>query len=286
MFISAIALLFAMLLSSPSFADIRVMALNTEWLWTPYDGQVDGSKYNHGDMSKESYLDEVRFYASLVRKHKIDILAVSEIENQYVAKDLANHIGGAWNSYFVQGRDTATGQDLALLSHLDVVKGSVTHFGFPCGKVKQAKKRKCLSKIIGARFYLTKEQKESVRVISSHFLSKRKGSKAKTLKRQSQALALVKASKQDSSLFFGKKDEKLIVLGDFNDIYESKVINILRKKGGLHGALDCPQGDTKTNKRRLSSIDHILFSGLRCTKEYAVSTGKYSDHNAVISILR
>jgi predicted extracellular nuclease len=274
-----------MVFSIAAKAELNVMTLNAEWLWTPYDGSADGSKFNRGDMDKASYLKEIAFYASIVKSNDVDILAISEIENKYVARDLANKLGKGWVSHFVQGRDTATGQDLALLSRLSIVEGSLTNFGFPCGKAPGAKKRKCLSKVVGASFHLTGRSNSQVHVITSHFLSKRNESRAKTLKRQSQAVALLQAIKLNSA-DLAEGNNKLIVLGDFNDTYHSEVIRLLREEGGLKGALDCPNETKSVEKRRLRAIDHILFKGFTCIKEYAVNTYGYSDHDAIIANLK
>ncbi|KZY86251.1 hypothetical protein A3741_26650 [Oleiphilus sp. HI0069] len=272
-------------------AELRVMTLNTEWLWTPYDGKADGSKVTIRDMSKKDYLTELAFYAKLVREHRIDILAVSEIENKYVAIDLANRFGKDWKAYFTQGRDTATGQDVALISRLEPVKGSLTNYGFPCGKTNGVKKKKCLSKVVGARFYLDNASGEQVAVISSHFLSKRNDSKSKRLKRESQALALSKAVEREANDFSSTKVAKVIALGDFNDTANSTVLKLLRAKGSLLSASSCRMQDSieshsKPKHRKKSLVDHILYRGLTCLDDYAVSTGSYSDHPAIVAILR
>ena len=74
-------------------ADLNVMTINTEWLWTPHDQQIDGSRYNKGDMAPKQYAEEIQFYADLVKSNSVQILAVSEIENQIVANDLAKSFG-------------------------------------------------------------------------------------------------------------------------------------------------------------------------------------------------
>lgn len=261
------------------------MSLNTEWLWTPYDGAVDGSKFNRGDMSKSAYLEEIAFYTSIVKSNDIDLLALSEIENQYVAIDIARKLGDSWQAYFVQGRDTATGQDVALISRLPSVAGSLTNFGFPCGKSPQANKKKCLSKVIGAKFYTDPVDNLYFSVISAHFLSKRNDSKSKRLKRESQAYALSKAIQREAMSFSGRQP-KLIVLGDFNDTYFSDTLKHLRESNQLKGALDCPVTAEGDKKRRLRVIDHILFAGFSCVKEFAVATKSYSDHDAIVTILK
>jgi hypothetical protein len=100
-----------------------IATLNTEWLWTPYDGKADGSRFNKGDMSPKAYSKELEFYRSLVSRHQIDILVVSEIENKQVAREMAEAFGSPWKHFFIQGRDTATGQDVGVLSRLPAISG-------------------------------------------------------------------------------------------------------------------------------------------------------------------
>jgi len=253
-------------------AELRVMTLNAEWLWTPFDHKVDGSKFNKGDMSESGYLAEISFYAALVKQHRIQVLAISEIENALVAAHIAGKLGGKWRAYFKQGRDTATGQDVAILSNLELVKGSVTDFHFPSGTIEGSNKSKRLSKLVGAQFWVESAGvKKKVGVITSHFLSKRNDSKAKSNKRQRQAVALIKAVN-----ILRKETDKIIVMGDFNDFLHSPTLAILRDqqrlssvKVGLVGA-----------KYR---IDHILYQGLLEKQSQLIDLKNYSDHDALMT---
>ena len=254
-------------------AELRVMTLNAEWLWTPFDHKVDGSKFNKGDMSEADYLAEISFYASLVSQHNVQILAISEIENSLVAAHLAGKLGGRWRAYFKQGRDTATGQDVAILSNLQLVKGTVTDFGFPSGTIDGSNKSKRLSKLVGAQFWEGKADVSSkVGVITSHFLSKRNDSKAKSDNRQRQAVALVKAVNK-----VRKETDKLIVMGDFNDYLHTPTLVILRDQKRL---LSVSVGARKDKVR----IDHILYQGLREKQSQLVDLKTYSDHDALMSV--
>jgi endonuclease/exonuclease/phosphatase family metal-dependent hydrolase len=265
-------------------AELRVMTVNTEWLWTPYDHHADGSKVTRKDMTKGEYAEEIRFYAQMIHKHDVDIVALSEIENVYVAKDLARALGKPWLSYFKQGRDTATGQDVAILSRLKLVPNSVSHYGFPCGRVAGAKKRKCLSKVLGAAF---EYQGTRLSFVTSHFLSKRNESPSKNLKRQSQALALVHAAKQSQDSLHQKDQGRLVVLGDFNDTLKSKTMTLLMSGTDMESSRTCEYSDNEVERGRRweRRIDHILFKGFACREELQIPTGKYSDHDAFIAVL-
>ena len=276
----ALFLIFCLSLSSlVAASELNVMSINTEWLWTPHDHQVDGGRYNKGDMSAKDYHKEISFYASVIQNQSIDILAVSEIENAIVADDLAKAFGSSWKAYFKQGRDTATGQDVAILSKLESVLGSLTDFGFPSGQLSGFfDKKKRLSKVVGVQFWLgsnSSSRKKKVGVITAHFLSKRKDNLKKSRNRQRQAHALVKAMSQ-----FIQEVDYLIVLGDFNDFIDSKTLFILMNKYALNSA---EPAELKTKKRRSWRIDHILYHQLKLKKFKTIDLKQYSDHDAVFA---
>lgn len=264
------------------------MAINTEWLWTPHDHHVDGSKFNKGDMSKAAYAEEVSFYTSIILANKAEIVALSEIENEMVANDLARKLGSKWRAYFKQGRDTATGQDVAILSNLELVADSVTDFNFPSGRISGSTKQKRLSKVLGVRFDYVSDQrkKQQIGIITAHFLSKRNDNKNKSQNRQRQARALVKTFAMS-----GSDTSKLVVLGDFNDFINSPTIRILLKQGQLQSAevgivnpLSGPNG-SQTNDRS-KSVDHILYRNLKLLEYQRIDLKSYSDHFAVYARFR
>jgi len=263
-------------------AELNVMTINTEWLWTPYDRQIDGGRFNKGDMTAAKYEKELKFYSSLIEKKTVHILAVSEIENRLVANDLAKAFGSDWKAYFKQGRDTATGQDVAILSNLDPVKGALTDFGFPAGQLPGFfGKQKRLSKVVGMQFWSNPgKSKKKIGVITSHFLSKRKENKKKYQNRHRQAYALVKA--MDT---FITESDSLIVLGDFNDFIHSETLTILMKK---HQLLSAEMMINKLNnippsKQTLQRIDHILYQNLKVKKINIIDLKKYSDHDGIFA---
>ncbi len=260
---------------------LRVMTLNAEWLWTPFDNKIDGTLKSIRDMSPKDYQDEITFYAQLVRQTDTDILAISEIENERVAIELAAQIGPGWRAYFKQGLDTATGQDVALLSRLEFVEGSLTHFNFPAGKLQAFDKPKKLTKVVGAQFWVNSANgKEIVGVITAHFLSKRNENQHKAENRQKQAVALRQAIDT-----FANDTNKLLVLGDFNDQIDSPTLKKLID-APLSSYRDCDNfkqpGQEQTLKRWKRLIDHILYRGVSCLHQEMLDLKTYSDHPAIL----
>ena len=266
-------ILISALLSNSSLAEIRAMTLNAEWLWTPLDSQIDGDKFNKGDMAEAAYLEEIKFYAELINNTGSLVIAISEIENGMVAGHIAGLLGEKWRAYFKQGRDTATGQDVAILSNFPLVKGSVTDFGFPFGTIDSSSKKKRLSKVLGAKFLIRRGASEfKLGVITSHFLSKRNNNPKKTANRQRQAVALSKAIQ-----LFNRSSDALLVMGDFNDTTNSKTLTILRDSSKLKSVQI--EGENSRNR-----IDHILYKGLIERVTVLKDLKQHSDHHAVFSV--
>lgn len=281
-------MLLAFALSSFSYAELRAMTINTEWLWTPFDKKVDGSLKHLSDMSESDYLEELRFYAAQIQARSIDVVALSEIENEQVADELVRELnkkgnkefGQKWQSYFKQGRDTATGQDVAIISRLPYVEGSLTDFNFPSGFIAGAGKAKKLSKIVGAQFWINdNNSKKKLAVITAHLLSKRHENKNKATNREKQALGLQKAIER-----FRNDSDALIVMGDFNDYLNSSTLTIIIDKH-LSTYKECANfsvdANAKERKRWLRHIDHLLYSGLSCAGQYKLDLQSFSDHPAI-----
>ena len=249
----------------------RVASLNAEWLWTPHDGDVDGSRFNKGDLSEQDYAKELMYYAGLINQHNIKLLAVSEIENEQVAQEFAAKLGEGWVASFRQGRDTATGQDVAILSKLGEPL-LVTDFGFPAGEVKGYKPKR-LSKVLGV---IVEVAGRRVGVITAHFLSKRNESPKKAAKRLLQAKAVVKAHDTFDNV------DAVILLGDFNDFRSSPVMKTLEGQTHTENAQrGCDRYNITENMRYM--IDHILFRGLSCNYAFTLDTQSFSDHPMVIA---
>jgi hypothetical protein len=282
-FISKIILILLMM-NSLCFADIRAMTINTEWLWTPFDKKVDGSLKHLRDMSEADYLAEVAFYKKHIQAKNIDIVALSEIENEQVANELVWELGSDWKVYFKQGRDTATGQDVAIISRLPYVEGSLTDFNFPAGFIAGEGKAKKLTKVVGAQFWInnvkaTKTEKFKLGVITAHLLSKRNENKTKATNREKQALGLKQAIDA-----YREETDALLVLGDFNDQLNSSPLTIiLNNQLSTYKSCDNFSSGSNTNqtKRWLRHVDHLLYSGLNCTAQYKLDLQEFSDHPAI-----
>jgi endonuclease/exonuclease/phosphatase (EEP) superfamily protein YafD len=264
-------------------AELRALTVNAEWLWTPFDSKVDGSLSSNRDMSVAAYSEELAFYADLTQSRNIAVLAINEIENEQVARELADKLGKDWRYFFRQGRDTATGQDVAILSRLPYIEGSLTDFDFPSARLGTTDKPKKVTKLVGAQFWLESAgKKQKLGVITAHLLSKRNENKHKAENRQKQALALRQAIRK-----FSGETDKLLVLGDFNDQINSATMTILLDTP-LNSYQHCDNFKAADAEMKLKKwrrhIDHILFSGLVCLSQEKIDLKHYSDHDAILGV--
>ena len=92
---------------------------NTEFL---FDGVNDPRPQNiwQNAQAAEDHMEDI---AGVIRRNAPDILALQEVEDADILMDLAESIRDpVYTPHFVQGRDTATGQDVGLLTQTDLVR--------------------------------------------------------------------------------------------------------------------------------------------------------------------
>lgn len=275
--IHLVILLMLTILASLTHAQtpLHVMTLNAEWMWTPHDGKADGEQVKQRDPSAQDYARELDFYVGLIRQQQVSLVAFSEIEHGGVAADMVQKLGAPWQSYFIQGRDTATGQDVAILSRLPVVPGSVTTLDFPEGRLPGDRKGKRLSKFLALQLELDGQK---IAVLTAHLLSRRNDNAKKTLDRKRQAQAMIDAVRQ-----MRQHASRTILLGDMNATQSSEELAILQDKGRLQVAeQDC--ANVRANAPR-STVDQVLFEGFSCREYQRIDLQQFSDHDAIIVVL-
>ncbi len=98
-----------------------LMAWNAEFLWDgrpPEEGKID-FEWRGSPEKAEAHMADL---AAVVRKHDPDILHLSEVENLRALETFNDKFlaESGYRAYFVPGTDTATGQDVALLSRVEL----------------------------------------------------------------------------------------------------------------------------------------------------------------------
>jgi len=287
--------------------NLRIMSFNAEFLWDgeqPEEGRVNFLHKGSVVLARK----HMKRIAYVIKQSDPDVISLVEVENldalQTMNQMFLPDMG--YKAYFVKGKDTFTGQDMALLTRVDPIGGTITRFnhkGVSGGVMKSVSKNFVATfNINGLRLGL----------VGIHYLS-RPSDASRVGKREAQADATAKTVNQLYQSGFYP-----IVVGDFND-FDSKVLdhknsrpisNVLEivKSSGterknddlLNAAQYIPQRDRYTahwdknkngkvdGKKELSSIDHILISkklSQRIKRAYIAQDhdpAKVSDHFPVV----
>ncbi len=99
---------------------LTVMTWNTQWLNDdkPDDDDSEIGR-EHAAPNRTEYVERIKTFAAAIAEVAPEILALQEVENERVVRDLANALSREhalpYRVAFVQGRDTFTGQDVAFL---------------------------------------------------------------------------------------------------------------------------------------------------------------------------
>lgn len=244
---------------------LTITTINAEWLWDdkePHEGQVVG--YDEGDIrppTEKQYQTKVDLIAKAIKKIDADIVALVEIEGKHVAEDIAALLPD-WNVAYQDGRDTFTEQDVAILTKFEILNGTVSNLPDFFGTSSVTNKKVTPSKVLGVGL---KEGDKTYYVVAAHLSSKRNNSKEKDAKRAAQAEAIRKAVVSQYPNY-----DHFVVLGDMNDLPESKPLKFLL--GKFDDEKNLVQVATKENysyvyKGKKQLIDHILVdSGLADAK--------------------
>lgn len=238
---------------------LTVVSLNTEWLWDtvePHEGRIVGFSEEESirPPSSREYVLETYAIAKTLEAVNADIVGLIEIENEEVAREINQYFDEKWSVVFLQGRDSYTGQDVAILTRLEVIPNTKTTFPDITGKSMDGTITKKPSKVLGVGL---KDGDIKYFVVVAHLISKR-GSNDK--KRYAQADAIRKSVIANYDAY-----DHFIVLGDMNDLPSSDVLQRLKGKGDNKKDLVQPAdvtGDDADysyvydNKKQL--IDHIL----------------------------
>jgi exonuclease III len=208
-YVAIVAFLF---IFRPTAADDRrpdptrlvIMTFNVEFMWdglSPEEGAVEFSWKNDPEAARRKMAD----IAKVIRRHDPDIVHLCEVEN-LEALTLLNDTFLAdqrYKPHFVQGRDTFTGQDVALLTRVDPDSMRYDDREGTSGDV-----RKNVSKHYVARLTIGDTR---LALIGVHLLAG-PWERARLHKRQAQADAVTQMAAEEARAGY-----QVIVLGDLND---------------------------------------------------------------------
>ena len=257
-----------LLFSNITHADeITFASFNTFWL---YDDQAPHKKWwdSQGGATGQTYQQAIAKVAEAIKKTEADVVALQEIENKSVLEDLQTRlqtIGVSYSHAWIgKGTDTATGQDVALLSKFPKDGGLIQKYPNERETYKTEndpgnENDTGLSKVL--RVNLNVDSKK-VSVFVFHLKSQRGGGVS-----DSQRLSQASIVRRITLPFINKK-EMFVVMGDMNADRGSPSLLRMRGFDDVYADLVQPvhdddfSGDKWTYKfnGRTQQIDHILLS--------------------------
>ena len=272
----SITMALILILTTAHALALDVMTINTKFLWDhkfPHDGKIINAS---SAPSKEVYLSELQAYARAIKEKKVDFVGLTEIEGCHVAFDLKRVLDDGWFVACREGRDSYTGQDVAILSKLIPDDRSYYNHDKSYSEITYGpKKGKSVrpSKAFSAVFYY----KDSTVVVTTAHLISRKGNN--DAKREAQARAIKWGT---GNLKFAFDADYEIIMGDFNDYPDSKTLQILKGDNlvSYEDASDC----SYTYRGSCKLIDHILTTpniGQKQLDAFVIDPRLKDDHRAV-----
>ena len=268
-------------LASASSFSLGVMTINTEFMWdhkAPHEGRiVTGTKAP----TKAQYDSKLQYFAKTIAQNNAHIVGLQEIEGCHIARDLKILLGKRWNVACKKGRDTYTGQDVAILTTLKVIKKSVNNHKHSYSRISSGKnigKKVRPSKAVTAVLIDAKGTKYAVTV--AHLISR---TRDQDPKRIAQAEAIRKTIDKIKSKHQVSRE---IVMGDFNDYRNTPVLSTLKGSSLVNhaGGSIC----TYTYRGNCRQIDHILTpKGMTHLQTKTINhSKKYTDHQTLFTLLK
>ena len=262
---------------------VVVMSINTEWFWDseePHEGSVAigprGNPPTENEVNLEAYT-----IARFITEQNANIVGLIEVENQNVVDKIRGYLPEQdWVTVFDKGRDSMTGQDVAILTRFSVITGTTTDLGHLTGEHRP-------SKVLGVGLNVGSNR---VYVVVAHLISKRSSNDIKRLNQASHI--------RNHTIDIQSSYDHTIILGDMNDTPDSPPLRRLRGldddssdfiQTAIVSVADPAYSYKYNNHRQL--IDHILLSESLLPAFDALSTGQrhrtidlgpISDHRAVV----
>ncbi len=192
----------------PDKTTLTVMAFNCEFLWdgvAPEEGAASVTFPWKGDQKlAEAHMKRV---ANLILRGNPDVVSLEETENLHAVQVLNDKFlaGRGYKPYFIQGKDTFTGQDVALLTRIDPDGDKIERddrIGTSGTETSGVSKNYFAKLTVGST---------KIALIGLHLLAQ-PTSRDRMAKRQAQADVV-----RTMAVDLAKQGRQVIVLGDLND---------------------------------------------------------------------
>lgn len=107
----------------PDTSRLSIMTFNTEFMWDGIQPE-EGTATFPWKGSPDEALEHMKQIAEVIKRNNPDIVNLVEVENEDAVKLLRDTFlsDRGYEIKFIQGKDSSTGQDLALLTRIDPVE--------------------------------------------------------------------------------------------------------------------------------------------------------------------
>ena len=202
---------------------LRLVQYNVEWLFIDYYKNMDcpGSGCTwHTISDAQTHLSYV---ANVIKSLQPDIINFCEIEGCDELNMLKEQIDTTYNAYLKQGTDTATGQNVGILTHIDPVVSlyrSEEKIAYPINGTKCGTTSATGTSGV-SKHYITEFNLNNLNVafIGAHLLAI-PTDPTRCVEREAQAQVL-----QNIVSSYINKNYEIILIGDMND-YDTEVLDI------------------------------------------------------------
>jgi len=225
----------------------RIIQYNVEWLFIDYNSESNCPGYGCSWINQSEAEIHMNYVANVVNELEPDLINFCEVEGCDELNILKDYLDGSYKSYLKQGTDSATGQNVGMLTRLDPIKNlyrTENRYNYPipgslCGYTGTGSTGV-------SKHYITefKINEIDIALIAAHLIAIPTDS-SRCAQREGQASVL-----QPIIMDYINKKYEVIMLGDFND-FDSEIL------------------DLNSNKPKSQVLD--IFKGIK--GEYA---GKYN----------
>jgi len=200
----------------------RIVQYNVEWLFIDYNSQSKCPGSGCTWVNQTEAQTHMEYVATVVNELEPDLINFCEIEGCDELNILSEYLDGSYAPYLKQGTDTATGQNVGMLTRVDPITNlyrTENRYSYPisgssCGYTGTGSTGV-------SKHYITEFNINNIKIalIAAHFIAIPTDTE-RCAQREGQASVL-----QEVIMNYINTNYEIIMLGDFND-YDSEVLDI------------------------------------------------------------
>jgi len=259
--------------------NLRIMQYNVEWLFLDYYKAADcpgnGCTWKNESHAKE-HLQEV---ANVINKFNPDIINLCEVEGCEELNSLKDQLSSnTYESYMVKGSDTATGQNVGMISKINPITDlyrTEDRFAYPINGTKctyNGSGTEGISKHFITEFVLNDK---NVAMISLHLLAF-PSRQDRCVEREAQAKVAEEVIQS-----YAERNYEIIVIGDFND-YDPNILD-LNNDVPISQVIDIIKGN-HNDKFTLYNVNELVEQKYRYSNWWDKNNNCYSTSDELVLI--